>query len=465
LADQNGEFDPARAPPFADVAESLGLGVAFQIVASPDGAGRRFTYVSANCEALTGVAPEAALADARALYDLIAPEQRQMVEAAEAAALAGDGRFDIEVQMRRPDGELRWMRIASARRDLPDGSTAWDGLLADVTEARRTAKELEDQHRRMEVAVEATGLGFWEWDLRTNELRWSDRNKAIFGLAPDSPITIEAYLAMLHPDDRGRCVEVFNRARDGADGGDFAMEYRAVAPNGQLRWILTRGRVVTDESGPALVVGTTLDNTDRREAEERRALVMGELAHRAKNGLQVMVAIVTETARSMDTVEGFKEVLVARLEAMAQAQDLVTAAGGRPVQLSDLAERALTPFGLHRFDLQPQIADLTVRGDVAAGLALLLHEMATNAVKYGALSKAKGRVSLKAEGAGPGMAALHWRERGGPSVEPSNRRGFGSRLLQAALRQHGGKVEPAFEPDGFTARMEFKVAGEPTALR
>lgn len=440
------------------MAEALGLGMAYQIVAPPDGAGRRFTYISGACEALTGVPAQAALADAQVLYDQILPEQREVLARAEAQALAGDGRFYVEVQLRRADGELRWVRIASARSVLPDGSTAWDGLLTDVTEARRTAEELEDQRRRMEVAVEATGLGFWEWNLRSNALVWSDRNKAIFGLPPDAPVTIEIYLATIHPDDRARCIEVYAQARDSVGGGDFSMEYRAVVPNGQLRWILTRGRVVADEAGAALVVGTTLDNTDRHEAEERRGLVMGELAHRAKNGLQVMMAIISETARTVDSVGDFKRVLIARLEAMAQAQDLVTASGGRPIQLADLAQQTLTPFGLTRFELEPDVAGLMVHGDVAGGLALLLHEMATNAMKYGALSRPEGRVSLRAEGAGPGMAALHWRERGGPRVELSNRRGFGTKLLQAALRQQGGKVEPRFEPDGFKARMEFRVA-------
>jgi two-component sensor histidine kinase len=186
---------------------------------------------------------------------------------------------------------------------------------------------------------------------------------------------------------------------------------------------------------------------------------MSELAHRAKNGLQVMMAIVRETARSAEDVAGFENALMARLQALAEAQDLVTASGGRPVQLSDLAARALTPFGLGRFEMEPEIGELTVRGDVAGGLALLLHEMATNAVKYGALSRPEGRVSLRAEGAGPGMAALHWSEHGGPRVEPSARRGFGSKLLQGALRQQGGKVEPAFLPEGFSARMEFRIAG------
>jgi PAS domain S-box-containing protein len=446
-------------PPFAGLAEALGLGMAYQILVPPDGKGRRFTHVTPNCEALTGVSAKDALADARRLYDQILPEHQAAFAGAEAAALAGDGRFEIEVEMRRADGQVCWRRIASARRTLPDGSTLWDGLLTDITEARGNAAELEAQRSRLEVAVESTGLGFWEWNPRSNALNWSERNKAIFGSPADAQMTIDGYMATIHPDDVDRCRQTYIQARDRKGGGDFAMEYRAVMPNGQLRWILTQGRVLCDAAGPHQVVGTTLDNTERHEAEERRSLVMGELAHRAKNGLQVMMAIVSETARSAQDVKGFETVLIARLDAMAQANDLVTASGGRPVQLSDVAERALSPFGLTRFELQPQIGELTVRGDVAGGLALLLHEMATNAVKYGALSRPEGRVSLNAEGAGPGMAALHWRERGGPTVVPSNRRGFGSRLLQAALRQQGGKVEPAFEPEGFSARMEFRVAG------
>lgn len=457
--ERNLDQGQGAQPPFGELVQALDLGVAYQVHVPPDGRGRRFTYLSDNCEALTGVAAEAALEDAGRLYSQILPQHREPFERAEAAALAGAGRFEIEVEMRRPDDEVRWWRVASCGRLQPDGSRLWDGLLTDVTDARRTAAELEAQRSRLQIAVEATHLGFWEWNTRTNVLNWSERNKAIFGLPPEAPMTIQAYLAAIHPDDVDRCRATFLEARDQPGGGDFEMQYRAVMPNGQLRWILTRGRVLTDEAGAYQVVGTTLDNTDRHEAEERRSLVIGELAHRAKNGLQVMMAIVAETARSAQTVGEFEKTLTARLDSMAQAQDLVTAAGGRPIQLSDLVARALTPFGLERFRLTAEIGALTVRGDVTAGLALLLHEMATNAVKYGALSKPGGLVALKAEDAGPGMAALEWRERGGPAVEPSSRRGFGSRLLQAALRQEGGRVEADFRPEGFRARMEFRVAG------
>jgi PAS domain S-box-containing protein len=458
VSDERNQSEGGSLPAFGNVAAALGLGMAFQLLVPPDGNGRRFTYVSANCLELNGVPAEAVLADACVLYDMILPEHREPFRRAESEAFHQTGRFDVEVQMRVRD-EVRWRRVASARALLPDGSSLWDGLIADTTAAKRVAEEAEAHRWRLAMAVEATGLGFWEWNPRTNLVSWSTRNKALFGLPPDAPVTIEHYMAMIHPDDVERCRETYRRVRDEDGGGDFSMEYRAVMPNGQLRWIRTQGRILKDKDGPGVVVGTTLDNTERHEAEERRGLVLSELAHRAKNGLQVMMAIVRETARSAEDVAGFENALMARLQALAEAQDLVTASGGRPVQLSDLAARALTPFGLGRFEMEPEIGELTVRGDVAGGLALLLHEMATNAVKYGALSRPEGRVSLRAEGAGPGMAALHWSEHGGPRVEPSARRGFGSKLLQGALRQQGGKVEPAFLPEGFSARMEFRIAG------
>jgi PAS domain S-box-containing protein len=457
VPNQGNQIHGEAPPTFGDVATALGLGMAFQLLVLPDGGGRRFTYVSDNCLELNGVSAEAARANAGKLYDLILPEQREAFNQAEAEADQGTGRFDVEVQM-RVHGEVRWRRVASARRVLPDGSSLWDGLITDITEAKRAAEEAEAHRWRLAAAVEATGLGFWQWNPGTDALVWSTRNKILFGLPPDAQVTIQHYLAMIHPDDLERCLEIYRGVRE-QEGGDFTMDYRAVMPNGQLRWIRTQGRILADQDGPGLVVGTTLDNTERHEAEERRGLVMSELAHRAKNGLQVMMAIVRETARSAADVAGFETALMARLQALAEAQDLVTASGGRPVQLAELASRALTPFGLSRFEMEPRIGEVTVRGDVAGGLALLLHEMATNAVKYGALSRPEGRVSLKAEGAGPGMAALHWSEHGGPKVEPSGRRGFGSKLLQGALRQQGGKVEPAFRPEGFTARMEFRIAG------
>ena len=203
-----------------------------------------------------------------------------------------------------------------------------------------------------------------------------------------------------------------------------------------------------------LVVGTSLDITQRKAAEERRSLVMGELAHRAKNGIAVMMAIVSQTARGQETVEGFQELIMSRLQAMATSQDLVTASGGGPVSLGDVIGTALAPFGKARVDLDPAVAEVTIRGEMAIGMGLLLHEMATNAVKYGALSNAKGRVAITLDAVAEDRAAFAWRETGGPIVAP-NAPGFGTRLLHQVLRPQGGEVTFAFDPEGFQAHVEI----------
>lgn len=442
------------------MADLLHLGMAFQIITEHDGQGRRFTYVGELCRELLGLTPEEALANPGLLYDQILPEHREMLARTEATAIAMLSRFEVEAPMRRADGEVRWRRITSTPRPQPDGSIIWDGLLVDITDARQAADELRDQRRRLEAAVEATGLGFWEWDVRSGRVIWSERNCELFGLQDERTMTIERYQTVVHVEDRELVRRAYLEIRD--RGGDFVVEHRtAHAPDGRTRWVQARGRVVKDEEGVRLVVGTTLDISDRKAAEDRRALLLGELAHRAKNGIQVMIGIVTQTARSAGSVKDFEEVLIARLRAMAESQDLVTASGGRPVRLLDVATTTLSPFDASRFELDESLRDLTIAGDVAVALALMLHELSTNAVKYGALSSRSGRVALRRAEARDGQVRLDWVERDGPPVAPAGRRGFGSRLLDVGLAGVGGKVEPAFDPDGFKARIHFPVAAGP----
>lgn len=450
----------ALGPIVRSPADSAALGMAFQIEIGPDGV-RRFTFVGQRCEAVNGVPAEAVLEDASRFFELIVPEHREAFDAAVAQARATLEPFDVEVAMRLPDGKARWRRIAAMPRPQADGRVLWDGLQLDVTDRRRMATELSEQRRRLEMAAEATGLGFWEWDVTAGAVTWSERNRQLFGVRPDEPLSVQRYLSLIHPDDVEGVRQAFIAAREQPTGGDYSLEHRIVTPAGEQRWIVTTGRVQTDaEGGARLVVGTSLDITARKAAEERRSLLMGELAHRAKNGIAVMMAIVAQTARGQDTVKGFRDLLLARLEAMARSQDLVTAAGGRPVPLAEVIGSALQPFGQARFDVDPTLAEVTLRGDLAAGVGLLLHEMATNAVKYGALSNESGRVSLAVETARADRAAFRWREAGGPPVVPAGREGFGTRLLKQVLRPQGGEVKFEFEPHGFHASIEFPVAPE-----
>jgi PAS domain S-box-containing protein len=287
---------------------------------------------------------------------------------------------------------------------------------------------------------------------------WSDRNRRLFGVSPQAPVPLPIYMDLVVEEDRPKVIESFRAARDVAADGDFTAEYRIVTPAGEPRWILSRGRVIRDEQGPRLMVGTSVDLTERRAVEERRNLLTSELAHRAKNFIAVVMSIVDQTARGTASVNEFKDLLLARLQSMAAAQDLVTATGGHAVEMSGVIAKALAPFDLQRFQIDDGLHEVAIETTVAVGMGLLLHEMATNAAKYGALSNTDGRVVIGRAPTESGRIAFEWREHGGPMVEPSERRGFGTRLLQQVLRNQGGTVKFAFEPAGFHAHVECPAA-------
>jgi PAS domain S-box-containing protein len=317
---------------------------------------------------------------------------------------------------------------------------------------------LRERLRRLEAAVEATGLGLWEWDARRDELTWNDRNRELYGVQDDRLLSIQDYAELVHPDDREVVGEAYRQAAEQPEGGTFSFEHRTLtAPDGKPRWILTRGRVLKDADGVRMAVGSNIDITDRKTAEERRSLLLRELAHRAKNGILVMMTIVAQTAKSAQGVKDFEQLLLGRLQSMADSQDLVTQATGRSLPLADLLGRALTPFDPSRFDIDPQLQQINISNQMVVGMALLLHELSTNALKYGALSAPAGRVELGFAEAGAGTARLRWMERGGPEVRPATRKGFGSRLMDISLRNDGGHVVARFEPAGFEADIHFPL--------
>ncbi len=315
---------------------------------------------------------------------------------------------------------------------------------------------LQARLQRLETAVEATGLGLWEWDLATGELVWNARNRELFGVVDERPMAIADFNPLIHPDDRDVLRAAYAAVAEKPDGGEFTAEFRTLhSPGGKARWIQARGRVIRDAAGRNLVVGGNLDVTDRRMAEQRRNLILRELAHRVKNGILVMMAIVAQTARSAKTVDDFEAILIARLQSMADSQDLVTQAAGEPLPLIDLLDRALTPFDQSRFERDDKLAQVSIPTEVVVAMALLLHELSTNAVKYGALSAPSGRVKLGLTAASEGQAVLSWTEVGGPPVKPTARRGFGTRLIDISLRDNGGRVEGRFDPAGFQAKIHF----------
>jgi len=313
--------------------------------------------------------------------------------------------------------------------------------------------ELKRSRRRLDLAVEAAGLGFFDYDIRTDEASWSPRTKALYGLPAEAQPRLEEWFeTLIHPDDRPMMEAVYAKAVAG--DGVFTIEHRAVAPDGSVRWVQVRGLIQSDEDGPRSVLGTVMDVSERRAAEDRLKLTNGELAHRAKNALALMMALVKQIGRDASSVPEFEERLLARISAMARTQDLVTGPS-EAVAMGDLLTAALEPFGPDRFDLDPGLGDIKVDGDGAIALALLLHELGTNAVKHGALTTPQGRVRVEQAPPRPGLRVMTWSESGGPRVASPTRSGFGSRLIAAVLRPRGGSAEADWRADGVVVRIEF----------
>lgn len=199
----------------------------------------------------------------------------------------------------------------------------------------------------------------------------------------------------------------------------------------------------------------------RTEAAEAglRTLV-GELAHRNRNGLTVVMAIVSQSARKAASAQDLAQIVNGRLGAMAQAQDEVIRGGSGRADLRKLLERTLSPFDLDRVSFEPS-PPVQVAGETAAALALIAHELATNALKYGALSAPEGFIALswRPEAAN---VRLVWCERGGPPVSSPTSEGFGVRLLGRVLAAQGGKVDHRFAPAGLECEVSFpEAAREP----
>lgn len=317
------------------LADNLPYGMIYQIVRDQDGV-RRFSFVSSRCKELNGVNAEEAMSNPLLLHSQILEEDRVAFAAAEEAAFASMKPLEADARIRKPDGEVRWYRVASAPRQLADGSVVWDGVQVDIH--------------------------------------------------------------------------------------------------------------------------------DMKMAEERRTLLMKEMSHRIKNTLSTVLSIATQTGRHAQDYAAFNRSFQARLVALSKSHDLLMKDARGTADLREILEAELLPYSADT----ALGRTLTLRGDAvrlstraAVGLGLVVHELATNAAKYGAYSGAGSiDVSWRMNG---GPMLLQWRERGGPAVSAPTTTGFGSKLIDSVLRgELGGAVETRFAPQGFEADLHFQTvsAGE-----
>ncbi|HEY3797487.1 MAG TPA: HWE histidine kinase domain-containing protein [Caulobacteraceae bacterium] len=384
---------------------------------------------------------------------LIPPEQTPMSR----AVLLGERFENAVARVQNPDGK-RWIAEVNVE-PLTDDSGALVGAIncfRDITTEHELRAAVARQQHTFDLAMIAADMGTWRYTIADNICLYDDNAQRLYGLTEGPFLHDEAGVAAkFHPDDMERMWANVAKALDPAGDGRYEVEYRVKQLDGGWRWLSAWGLVEFEGEGPdrkpVAIAGASRDLTERKRAEETQRLLANELNHRVKNTLATVQSISSQTLRAATDLDHAREALEERIVSLARAHDLLTDRSWSGADLCEVAPRALQPFPAGQLDLAGPSLDVSPQHALA--LSLALHELATNAAKYGALSAPDGRVEVRWSG-DDGAVRLTWQERGGPAVSPPTRRGFGSRLLEACLRDIGGHSQLLFEPQGVRAAFE-----------
>ncbi len=388
------------------------------------------------------------------IFSGVHPDDAERLRIAVESGLRASEPFEVEFRRtRRDSGALQW--IAANLITLHDASgqpTRMIGVIRDITQERARNQERSLDQERVSLALAAAGMGEFEWDMAANTAVISPRMAAIFGRAPDMPAEVGAdiILSRVHPDDsravRAGIAEGLRHERP------FEIQARRFRPdNGEIQWISAHILAQRDGPGPATrLIGVVQDITARKREESAREALVAELDHRVKNVLASVQSLAAQSARKTTSVDAFLKTFAGRLAAMASAHTLLTATRWRGAEISQIAAAELG--GLAPGQARWSGPEIVLNPRATNALTLALHELATNALKYGALATERGRIEVKWTARPDGGFELVWSERDGPPVTQPDRRGFGSTLLERVTgRELGGEALLEFRPAGVRA--------------
>ena len=396
----------------------------------------RLEYLSAAYERMWGEPRERVMDDLDHWREHVHPDDRATVAEGLPSLLAGERR-SVEYRIVRPDGETRWIfDTGFPIRDDTGRITRIAGVAQDLTALRETEEKMRESERRFRSLTEGIPQLIWR-AVDDGLWNWASPQWTAFTGQPEEDSHGRGWLEMVHPDDRDAARATWDSSISTVS---FQVDYRLRrAADGRYRWFTTRATPVHDDAGQLVEwLGSSTDIDDLRRLQSHQQLLLGELQHRVRNSLAVVRSIARRTAATSDTVDGLSMHLDGRLGAFARTQAAVTRdpSGGidlRMIVLDELSAHAA------REGEQLKVTGPEIRLEPKAGetLALAVHELATNAVKYGALSVPGGSVrvgwSVEPDGDGERLA-IRWEEdRPGPPLAFPTRRGFGTELLESTL--------------------------------
>ncbi len=321
-----------------------------------------------------------------------------------------------------------------------------------------TAHAWQPEHLRL--AVTAAGVALWAWNVDNDLFTMDERGFELWGVPWRDAVTFEELSAHIHPADRDRVRSAFAATR--AVLGRYETDFRIMVGD-DVRWISARGQGEDVGIVGRTMFGIFLDVTGRKHAEEGNELLAGEMSHRVKNLLAIAAGLTAITSRATASTEDMARELTERLSALGRAHDLVRPlpnGQGDATLLGDLLSVLLAPYddmGAFKGRIRVAVERMGVGEAAATGLALVIHELATNSMKYGALSVPTGTLDLSSQPDGAEIV-MTWLERGGPSVSPPESRaeGFGSKLVRRSVSgQLGGTIAYEWSEGGLIATLRM----------
>lgn len=315
------------------------------------------------------------------------------------------------------------------------------------------------QEKHLRAATRAAGVALWAWNVDTDAITMDENAYELWEVSKDEPrITFEILSESIHPTDIERVRSAFAATR--AVVGPYEIDFRILAGS-DIRWISARGQGQDPDLADPVLFGIFLDVTLRKQAEEANELLAGEMSHRVRNLLQIATALTQITARSAVTKEDMAHELTNRLMALGRAQQLVRPVPGQKNEamlLGDLVSVLLSPYDEKEASVRIRVSvpKMNVGEASSTALALIIHELATNSAKYGALSVASGSLDVSCHAEGDDVVVM-WTERGGPPIlAPAKLEGFGSKLVHRSMAaQLGGTITFDWSAEGLVATLKM----------
>jgi two-component system CheB/CheR fusion protein len=339
----------------------------------------------------------------------------------------------VEREVRGGDGLVLIMRI----RPYRTVTNVIDGVVitfVDVTARTLLEDALKESERRLNAIIQQATAGFAETDLDGRFTLVNPLFCRIVGRTEKELYGLRMH-DVTHPEDLAQNAVLF--ARLTAEGTGFELEKRYVRPDGSAVWVHNSVSPIVDAEGRVRrALAIVLEITEQKLAAAHRELLLHELSHRVKNTLATVQSIAAQTAQSATTVNGYRDAFMARLMALAATHNLLQVGDWHGAVLRDVVAAELSPYEADAVRWTLTGADVLLEPDTAVAFGMVVHELTTNAAKYGALSNAQGRVDVSwttSVNEGKRRLRFVWRESGGPPVKAVGRKGFGTRLITDGL--------------------------------